>query len=72
MRQVVVEVDDVLGVRSLARDEVAPAQPLLEGAEPERVASLGRLDGELLRTLQAARLVADDTWAALAAAEAAA
>lgn len=69
-RRVVLEVDDVLGVRALALDDGTPRQPLLEGAEPERVTTLGRLDGQLLRLLQAARLVPAQAWTALDAEEA--
>lgn len=68
-RRVALEVDDVLGVRMIAGIDATLRQPLLEGAEPERVATLGRLDGELLRTLQAAHLVPGSAWAAIGAVE---
>jgi len=70
-RRVALEVDDVLGVRTLTAAEDAMRQPLLEGAGDERVATLGCLDGELLRTLQVACLLPEDAWAAIAAEEAA-
>jgi purine-binding chemotaxis protein CheW len=71
-RRVALEVDDVLGVRMVEATAGAMRQPLLEGAELERVATLDRLDGELLQTLQVAFLVPEDTWAAIGAGEAAA
>ena len=71
-RRVALEVDDVLGVRMIDGIGAVLRQPLLEGADPERAATLGRLDGELLRTLQAAHFVPGSAWAAIDAAEAAA
>jgi purine-binding chemotaxis protein CheW len=70
-RRVALEVDDVLGVRTIDAADGAMRQPLLEGAG-ERVATLGLLDGELLRTLQVAYVVPEDTWAAIGAEETAA
>ena len=72
LRRVALEVDDVLGVRAIAGEDAVPRQPLLEGAEAEGLATLGRLDGELLRSLQTARLVPEQAWAAMAAMERAA
>ena len=67
-RRVALEVDDVLGVRMIDGIGATLRQPLLEGADPERIATLGRLDGELLCTLEAARLVPGDAWADIDAA----
>jgi purine-binding chemotaxis protein CheW len=67
-RRVVLEVDDVPGIRAVAADTGMVAQPLLEGVAPDRVATLGRLDGELLSTLRAARLVPERDWPAIEAA----
>ncbi|HEY8975044.1 MAG TPA: chemotaxis protein CheW [Burkholderiaceae bacterium] len=72
VRRVALEVDDVLGVRSIPAADDAMRQPLLEGAGLDRVATLGRLDGQLLRSLQGACLVPEDAWAAMGAEEAAA
>lgn len=71
-RRVALEVDDLLGVRLIPAADDATRQPLLEGAEFERVATLGRLDGELLRSLQGACLVPEVAWSAMGAEEAAA
>jgi purine-binding chemotaxis protein CheW len=64
-RRVALEVDEVLGIRPLTAAEDAIRQPLLERAATPGVATLGRLDGELLRTLQAAQLVPAQAWPAV-------
>jgi purine-binding chemotaxis protein CheW len=67
-RRVMLEVDDVPGIRAIPAGDGVAAQPLLEGVAPDRLATLGRLDVELLSTLQAARLVPERAWSAIDAA----
>lgn len=59
-RPVLLEVDEVLGVRRLSRARLASAAPLVGGALAERIAALGVLDGELLAWLEVARWVTDE------------
>jgi len=56
-RQVALEVNEVLDVRSLERDAFSAA-PLLQGAASAAVDTLAALDGELLAVLDAARILA--------------
>ncbi|HEX7687825.1 MAG TPA: chemotaxis protein CheW [Burkholderiaceae bacterium] len=67
-RRVMLEVDEVGGIRRIPAGDGAAAQPLLEGVAADRIATLGRLDGELLSTLQAARVVPELAWSAIDAA----
>lgn len=70
-RQVALAVDEVLGVRSLAVPLLGDLPPLLRGAQPEAVSTMGNLDGELLVVLANAQVVPDALWIALAGEEAA-
>ena len=57
-RRVALLVDDVLGLHTLAETELQALPPLLsEVAAQAAVRALGRLDGELLLVLHAARLL---------------
>jgi purine-binding chemotaxis protein CheW len=60
-RRVALAVDAVIGVREID-DEAHHLPPLLRDAGADVVASVARLDGQLLLVLQAARLVPDDIW----------
>jgi purine-binding chemotaxis protein CheW len=55
--RVVLEVDEVLGIRPLSVAELTAAPPLLGGAVREHVEALGMLDGQLLAVLDAGRLL---------------
>lgn len=55
-RRVALHVDDVLGVRILAKDLLGEVPPLLGDASAARTA-LGALDGRLLELLDTARLL---------------
>jgi purine-binding chemotaxis protein CheW len=56
-RPVALAVDCVVGVRALARDALRDLPPLLRDAGAEVIASIGRLDTELLLVLRGARLL---------------
>jgi purine-binding chemotaxis protein CheW len=71
-RQVALAVDEVLGVRALPAGSGFALPPLLAEIRPEFAASIARLDAGLLLVLQAARLLSEDDWAALALARSAA
>jgi purine-binding chemotaxis protein CheW len=60
-RRVALAVDAVIGVRDID-DEEHDLPPLLRDAAADVVASVGRLDGQLLLVLQAAHLVPDAVW----------
>lgn len=66
-RQVALEVDEVLGLRRIDADAVAPAAPLLREALQESVARIGALDGGALAVLDAARLLPEEVCRALSA-----
>jgi purine-binding chemotaxis protein CheW len=59
-RPVAFEVDEVIGVRRLSRDQVASAKPLVSGGLTERIGELGVLDGQLLAWLDTGRLLGND------------
>jgi purine-binding chemotaxis protein CheW len=56
-RQVVLAVEAVLGIRSIPPASMQALPPLLRDCGTDLVASIGRLDGELLLALSGARLV---------------
>lgn len=70
-RRVAVAVEEVLKVVPGAAMERHELPPLLRGAAEGTVRSIGVLDREFLTVLEAARLVPDEAWTRLAAAEAA-
>ncbi len=64
-RRAVIAVDDVLGVRSVARGSLHDLPALLGDASAEVIASMGTLDAGLLLVLRSARLVPASVWATL-------
>jgi purine-binding chemotaxis protein CheW len=64
-RSVALAVEAVIGLRELSAEEILELPPLLAGGDPEAVAAIGMLDGELLLTLGTARLVPDAVWSVL-------
>jgi purine-binding chemotaxis protein CheW len=56
-RPIALAVDCVVGVRTIARDALRDLPPLLHDAGAEVIASIGRLDTELLLVLRGARLL---------------
>lgn len=68
-RLVALAVDEVLGVYPLEQSFQQGLPPLLQNANAELVAAVGVRDRQLLLVLQAARLVPDEVWRALASRE---
>lgn len=64
-RVVALAVQDVLSVRELPAASLQELPPLLGDSGAQAVASLGRLDAELLLVLGAVRLVAPEVWHAI-------
>jgi purine-binding chemotaxis protein CheW len=65
-RHAALAVEAVLGVVQLTSELLHELPPLLQEAGAERIEALGRLDGELLLVLRAARLAPGEVWKALA------
>lgn len=59
-RTVALEVDSVLGIRTLSRDVLGGLPPLLHGARTDAVSSVAVLDEALLFVLRGACLLPDD------------
>jgi len=70
-RRVVIGVDSVVGLRNLDSAQLGELPPLLRDVSSGLIASFGTRDAQLLLVLRAARIVPDEVWATLAAAEAA-
>jgi purine-binding chemotaxis protein CheW len=63
-RQVVLAVQEVVGIRAMPADPLHSMPPLLGGAQNEVVAAIGALDAEFLWLLDAARMVPAESWQA--------
>jgi purine-binding chemotaxis protein CheW len=63
-RQVVLAVQEVVGIRAMAADPLQAMPPLLGGTLSDIVSAIGALDTEFLWLLDAARLVPADIWQA--------
>jgi purine-binding chemotaxis protein CheW len=70
-RRVVIGVDSVVGLRNLDSAQLGELPPLLRDVNSDLIASFGTRDAQLLLVLRAARIVPDEVWTTLAAAEAA-
>jgi len=70
-RRVVIGVDSVVGLRHLDAAQLGELPPLLRDVTSDLIASFGTRDAQLLLVLRAARIVPDEVWTTLAAAEAA-
>jgi purine-binding chemotaxis protein CheW len=70
-RQVVIGVDSVVGLRNLDSAQLGELPPLLRDVTSGLIESFGTRDAKLLLVLRAARIVPDEVWTTLAAAEAA-
>ncbi len=57
VRPVALQVDEVLALRALERDELAALPPLWQGPQPPAVTALGARDRELLLVLETARVL---------------
>jgi len=61
-RQVVMAVQEVVGIRAMAAEPFHDMPPLLGRAQGDVVAAIGTLDSEFLWLLDAARIVPADVW----------
>ena len=68
-RRVVIGVDSVVGLRNLDSAQLGELPPLLRDVTADLIESFGTLDAQLLLVLHAARIVPDEVWSSLAAAE---
>lgn len=68
-RRVVIGVDSVVGLRNLDSAQFGELPPLLRDVTADLIESFGTLDAQLLLVLRAARIVPDEVWTSLAAAE---
>lgn len=66
-RRLVLEVDEVVGLRRMKPHMLQAAPPLLRGASHGQLQVLGTLDGELLATLSAAHVLPEAVWVRLQA-----
>lgn len=64
-RPLALEVDAVLGIERLDPAALEATPPLLAGALPACVDSLGTLDGQALALLETARLLPEAAWSSL-------
>lgn len=64
-RRVALAVNDVVGVVDVAVETGRDLPPLVRDGGAGAIASIGALDTELFTLLQSARLVPDETWAAI-------
>jgi purine-binding chemotaxis protein CheW len=64
-RRFCLEVDEVVGVPHIDLALLEKAPPLLSGVLTEHVERLGVLDGEVLVSLEPARLIPDEVWRSL-------
>ncbi len=66
-RRLALEVEEVLGVRALAPEQLGDVPPLMEASAAGQLEVLGTLDGQLLAALRTARLLPEALWASLTA-----
>jgi purine-binding chemotaxis protein CheW len=69
-QRVVIGVDSVVGLRNLDATHLAALPSLLRQVNADLIESIGTRDAQLLLVLRAARIVPDEVWTTLAAAEA--
>ena len=67
--EVALAVEAVVGVSTVADATMRELPPLVRGHDNERVAAVGARDHELLFVLEAMRVIPDDLWARLKAAQ---
>ena len=68
-RRVAIGVDSVVGLRHLDSAQLGELPPLLRDVSFGLIESFGTRDAQLLLVLRAARIVPDEVWTTLAAAE---
>lgn len=64
-RAIALHVDEVIGARVIDRATLSPTPPLLSEALPEHAEKLFALDGEVIATLRAGRVLSKDVWSKL-------
>lgn len=65
-RRAALAVDEVLGVRALAGDDLAALPPLFQGVAAGLAEAVATVDEQLLMLLRSGRLVPDEAWRAMA------
>jgi len=70
-RRVAIGVDGVVGLRHLDSMQLGELPPMLRDVAADLIEAIGTCDAHLLVVLRATRIVPDDTWTTLAAAQAA-
>jgi purine-binding chemotaxis protein CheW len=68
-RRVAIGVDSVVGLRYLDSTQLGELPPLLNDVNGDLIESFGTRDAQLLLVLRAARIVSDEVWTTLAAAD---
>ena len=66
LTDVIEAVDEVLGVRALAGDDLAALPPLFQGLAAGLAEAVAAVDEQLLLLLRSGRLVPDEAWRAMA------
>ena len=69
-RRVAIGVDGVVGLRNLDSAQLGELPPILRDVAADLIEAIGTRDAQLLVVLRAARIVPDEVWTTLAAAEA--
>jgi purine-binding chemotaxis protein CheW len=69
-RRVALGVDAVIGLRNLDSAQLGELPPILRDVTADLIEAIGTRDAQLLVVLRAARIVPDEVWTTLAAAEA--
>jgi purine-binding chemotaxis protein CheW len=69
-RRVAIAVDGVAGLRDLDSAQLGELPPMLQDVAAGLIEAIGTRDAQLLVVLRAARIVPDEVWTTLAAAEA--
>jgi len=67
-RRVSLAVDEVRGIRALARAELGELPPLLRAVDARGAGAIGAVDHELLLVLETTRLVPESVWSRVSAA----
>ena len=68
-RRVAIGVDSVVGLRNLDSARLGELPPLLRDVAADLIEAIGTRDAQLLVVLRATRIVPDEVWTTLAAAE---
>ena len=69
-RRVAIGVDSVVGLKNLDSAQLGALPPLLRDVDADHIASFGSLDAQLLLVMNAGRIISDEVWSTLEAAQA--